>query len=137
LILRDLSSEESADAIALWRACELTVPWNDPQSDFERAIATPTSTILGGFLEDRLIATVMLGHDGHRGWVYYLAVAPDEQGHGHGRTLMLACEDWMRARNVPKLQLMVRTTNAKVIGFYEALGYKGDEVVVLSKRFTS
>ena len=130
-------TEEAAGAIALWRACELTVPWNDPQSDFDRALATPTSTVLGGFIDDVLIATVMLGYDGHRGWVYYLAVAPDKQGQGYGKTLMKACEDWMKVRGVPKLQLMVRATNSKTVGFYEGLGYSDAEVVVLGKRFTS
>jgi len=129
--------QEAAEAIALWQACELTVPWNDPQSDYDRALETPTSAVLGGFIDDALIATVMLGHDGHRGWVYYLAVAPDQQRQGYGKTLMSACENWMRARGVRKLQLMVRAANSRVIGFYERLGYKDAEVVVLGKRFTS
>jgi ribosomal protein S18 acetylase RimI-like enzyme len=133
LILRDLTAADAADAIALWRACELAVPWNDPKGDFDRAIVTPTSSILGGFVDNEMIATVMLGHDGHRGWMYYLAVSPDHQGVGHGKRLVTASQARMQERNVPKLQLMVRHTNSKVLGFYDRLGYADDNVVVLSK----
>jgi len=79
------------------------------------------------------VATVMLGHDGHRGWVYYLAVTGDCQGLGHGKAMMRAAERWMAARRVPKLQLMVRADNAGAIGFYETLGYERSDVVVLAR----
>jgi ribosomal protein S18 acetylase RimI-like enzyme len=81
-----------------------------------------------------VIATAMVGDDGHRGWVYYLAVRPHLQGRGHGHALMLACEAWLRERGCPKIQLMVRSSNERVVGFYEAIGYEHVEVLVLGRR---
>jgi ribosomal protein S18 acetylase RimI-like enzyme len=77
--------------------------------------------------------TAMVGHDGHRGWVYYLAVDPAHQGCGLGRALMTACEEWVRHRGIPKIQLMVRRTNPHVVAFYETLGYVEAEIVVLGR----
>lgn len=105
-------------------------------ADFERAVAGPASAVLGGFAGDELMATAMVGHDGHRGWVYYLAVVEHLRRSGHARSLMTLCEDWLRARNVPKLNLMVRTSNESVASFYDALGYKTDSVAVRSKRLS-
>ena len=121
-------------AVALWREVGLTRPWNDPAEDLRRAIAGPSSTVLAGTDGDTLTATAMVGHDGHRGWVYYLAVRPDRQRRGHGRAMMRACETWLSARDVPKIDLMVRTENDEVMAFYAALGYGHDDVVVMSKR---
>jgi ribosomal protein S18 acetylase RimI-like enzyme len=123
-----------ADAvIALWEACGLTRPWNDPALDFRRAIEGPTSAVLvlrGG---DALAGSVMVGCDGHRGWIYYLAVAPARRREGLGRELMEAAEAWLREHGAPKLQLMVRTTNAEALGFYEALGMERQDVVTLGR----
>jgi ribosomal protein S18 acetylase RimI-like enzyme len=110
------------------------VPWNNPRADLERALDGPSSTVLGGTLDGSLVATAIVGHDGHRGWVYYLAVAPGARGQGYGRAMMGACERWLADRGVPKLNLMVRVGNEPVLGFYEALGYGRDEVVVMSRR---
>ncbi|WP_395614385.1 GNAT family acetyltransferase [Allosphingosinicella sp.] len=118
---------------ALWEACGLTRPWNDPTSDARLAIEGATSAILGLRDGDALIASVMVGFDGHRGWVYYLAVAPDRRREGLGRQLMDAAEAWLRARGVPKLQLMVRASNEEALGFYEALGLERQEVVTLGR----
>ena len=78
----------------------------------------------------------MVGHDGHRGWIYYLAVRSDLRRSGLGRELMQASERWLQERGVPKVNLMVRTTNTAVVAFYEALGYEDGEVVVLGKFLT-
>ena len=118
---------------ALWEACGLTRPWNDPTSDATLAIEGATSAILGLRDGDALIASVMVGFDGHRGWVYYLAVAPARRREGLGRLLMTAAEAWLRARGAPKLQLMVRSNNAEALGFYEALGLERQEVVTLGR----
>ena len=112
----------------------LTRPWNDPRDDARRALYGATSTILAGFDAGALIATAMVGHDGHRGWVYYVAVRADMQGRGYGREIMLACEAWLIRRAVPKLNLMVRGDNVAARGFYEALDYDRDDVLVLSRR---
>jgi ribosomal protein S18 acetylase RimI-like enzyme len=120
--------------IATWEAAGLTRPWNDPVLDFDRALAGATSTILVGVDDSTVIATAMVGEDGHRGWVYYLAVREDARGRGLGREMMAAVEDWLRAAGAVKVQLMVRESNAGVIGFYEALGYTDDQVRVLGRR---
>lgn len=133
----EIRTADAADrdaVIATWEACGLTRPWNDPVLDFERALAGPTSTVLVGVEDGRLIAAAMAGDDGHRGWVYYVAVRPDAQGRGHGMAIMRAAEDWLRGRGVPKVQLMVRNTNTGVVGFYETLGYEDVPVRVLARR---
>ena len=118
---------------ALWEACGLTRPWNDPQRDARLAIEGATSAVLGLRDGDALIASVMVGFDGHRGWVYYLAVAPERRREGLGRRLMAAAAAWLRDRGAPKLQLMVRTSNEEALGFYEALGLERQEVVTLGR----
>ena len=137
LTIRDLGVSEIDAAIALWAECGLTRPWNDPRSDAERALAGATSTILAGWTGERLAATVMVGADGHRGWVYYLGVAPDCQRRGFGRAMMRAAEQWIAKAGMPKLQLMVRADNAAVVRFYEALGYHIEDRTILSRRFES
>ncbi len=126
-------------AVALWHETGLTRSWNDPDDDLRRAIDGPSSTVLAALDAaddgaDRLLGTVMVGHDGHRGWVYYLAVAPDARRRGLGPELMRAGEDWLRAHDIPKVQLMVRRQNAAVSAFYEALGYAYSDVVVMGRR---
>lgn len=122
-------------AIRLWQDSGLTRPWNEPESDLRRAAGGGSSCVLAAIGEDDgLLATAMVGHDGHRGWVYYLAVDPAQRGHGLGRQMMEACEDWVRSRGIPKIQLMVRATNRVTTGFYEHLGYADSEVVVLGRR---
>ncbi len=119
--------------VALWHAAGLTQPWNDPDADFGRAVAGSASTILLLREGATLLGTVMVGEDGHRGWVYYLAVAEAARGQGHGRALMAAAESWLRARGCPKLQLMVREGNDAAIGFYRALGLEPQPVVTLGR----
>jgi ribosomal protein S18 acetylase RimI-like enzyme len=93
-----------------------------------------SSTILAGAIGQELVATAMVGHDGHRGWVYYLAVRPDRQGGGLGARMVRAAEAWLGERDVPKVNLMVRETNPAVLGFYERLGYADAAVRVLGRR---
>jgi len=92
--------------------------WNDPRVDAALALRHAGSTILAARREAKLVATVMVGHDGHRGWVYYLAVAPAFRRQGVGTMLLRSAEQWCRARGVPKLQLMVRSENVEVASFY-------------------
>lgn len=120
--------------MALWRAAGLTRPWNDPGADFDLALASPASAILLARDGAAAIGAVMVGFDGHRGWVYYLASEPTRRGEGIGRALMAAAEDWLRARSCPKIQLMVRTDNAAAQGFYAALGYDVQDVVTIGRR---
>ena len=129
-----LAEEEIAETVALWERCGLTRPWNDPAADIAMALRSEHAVILAGRLEGRLIATAMVGEDGHRGALYYLAVDPAHRRLGLGRALMEAAEEWLGARGVPKLNLMVRPENRGVVAFYEALGYAVEERVVLAKR---
>ena len=122
-------------AVRLWHDCGLTRPWNDPEQDLARALLGPSSTVLACVDADGLLAgTVMVGSDGHRGWLYYLAVGPAYRGHGLGRLLVRAAERWLVERNVPKVQLMVRHGSEPVLGFYQRLGYEPAEAVVLGRR---
>jgi hypothetical protein len=132
--IEPLAPEYIDDAVALWQEAGLTRPWNDPREDLRRAVGGPGSTILALVEGETLIATAMVGHDGHRGWVYYLAVAPAVQLQGHGRAMMDACEAWLAERGVPKLNLMLRGGNTAALGFYTALGYTNDDVIVFSRR---
>ena len=122
------------EAVALWAACGLTRPWNDPRTDLDRALAGPASTVLAALDGAALVGTVMVGHDGHRGWVYYLAADPARRGEGLGRALMSAAEHWLRERDVPKVQFMMRASNAEVRGFYDRLGYVDQDCLVLGRR---
>ena len=132
--IRDLSSANIGAATSLWFEAGLTCPWNPPELDLQRALDGVTSTVLGAFDNDQLIGTVMVGHDGHRGWVYYLAVEENRRGTGLGKQLMSAAENWLREHGAVKFQLMVRSTNEAVLGFYEHLGYEDANVQVRSKR---
>jgi ribosomal protein S18 acetylase RimI-like enzyme len=133
LSIAPIADADTADVIALWRACGLTRPWNDPAADIALARRGPNSAILIGRDGDAMIATALVGHDGHRGWVYYVAVDPARRGKGFGRAIMNAAEDWLRARNIEKLQLMVRGDNTRVQAFYGSLGYLEQERVLFAK----
>ena len=131
--MREADATDAGEAIALWEACGLTRPWNDAAADFARAVAGPASAVLLRHEGDALVASVMVGCDGHRGWVYYLAVAPDLRRAGLGRAMMDAAEAWLRARGAPKIQLMVREDNEEALRFYEALGLERQKVVTLGR----
>lgn len=118
--------------LALWEACGLTRPWNPPEGDLDRALAGPSSAVLVAEDNGAIQGSVMVGDDGHRGWVYYLSVDPAARKSGLGRRLMAAAEAWLTARGVRKLELMVREANHATLGFYGALGYQREPVHVLS-----
>lgn len=134
MLIRPFAQADRAAVIALWQACGLTRPWNDPDSDISFCIARPESTILVGDDTGKVVASVMTGHDGHRGWLYYLAVDPALQKAGHGRAMVQAAEAWLAARGVPKVMLMVRPENTQVRAFYDALGYAEEPRVIFSRR---
>ncbi len=132
--IRAFASTDAAAVIALWQACGLVVPQNDPLADIERKLRVNPELFLVGELAGRVVATVMGGYEGHRGWINYLAVDPAEQGRGHGRLMMDEVESRLRAIGCPKINLQVRASNEAVIRFYESLGYGKDNVVGLGKR---
>jgi ribosomal protein S18 acetylase RimI-like enzyme len=129
-VLQDADIEA---AVTLWEKTHLTRPWNDPHADARRALSAPCSTILAAHQSGTLVGTVMVGHDGHRGWVYYLAVAPHCQHHNIGSQLMQAAEAWLRP-HVPKVMILVRRDNSAAQGFYERLGYEVSDVAVLQRN---
>lgn len=136
MIFSEIEDTEIEDVVALWQRCGLTRPWNDPRADIALARREPTSAVIVGRETGGPIqAAAMLGHDGHRGWCYYVAVDPGLRGKGHGRAVMAEIEARLIAAGVPKMQLMVRKGNAPVIGFYETLGFLEEDTVVMGKRF--
>lgn len=133
-MIAPLGPEDVDEAVALWTAAGLTRPWNDAAGDFLRAVAGPSSVVLGIRADEGLVGSALVGHDGHRGWVYYLAVAASARGCGLGRELMTTAEAWLVGRGLPKIQFMVRTDNTAVLDFYDHLGYAKQDCVVLGRR---
>ena len=123
LSIAEIGDSDVADVITLWRRAGLVREWNDPTSDIALARRDGNATVLLGRVDGAPAASVLVGHDGHRGWVYYVSVDPDHRAKGYGRAIMQAAEDWLRARGIQKLQLMVRGDNAQVQAFYESIGY--------------
>jgi ribosomal protein S18 acetylase RimI-like enzyme len=126
-------SDESA-VIELWHRCNLVVPQNEPKKDIEMKRKVQADLFFVGTVSGRIVATVMAGYDGHRGWIYYLAVDPDYQRQQIGRRMMEKAEFALKKRGCPKINLQVRTSNRAVIAFYERLGYTNDDVIGLGKR---
>lgn len=122
------------EVVALWQSAGLTRPFNNPEKDINFARNGPASDVLAGLLEGQIVASVMLGHDGHRGTVYYVAVLPEMQHRGFGRDIMRAAENWLKERGVWKLNLMIRAENEAVRSFYEELGYETEPRLVLSRK---
>jgi ribosomal protein S18 acetylase RimI-like enzyme len=122
--------------VALWSDCGLLRPWNNPYRDIERKLAHDADGLLVLQLGDRVVGSVMVGYDGHRGWVNYLAVDPEHQGAGLGRLLMDEVERHLSVLGCPKVNLQVRTANERAVSFYEHLGYATDDALSLGKRLS-
>jgi ribosomal protein S18 acetylase RimI-like enzyme len=133
LTISPIRDADVETVIALWQRCGLTRPWNDPASDIAFARRGVNATVLVGRATDAIVATAMVGHDGHRGWVYYVAVDPEQRAKDFGRSIMAAAEDWLRQQGVVKAMLMVRPDNTTVRAFYDKLGYEAQERVVFAK----
>jgi ribosomal protein S18 acetylase RimI-like enzyme len=132
--IRPFHASDEAAVIALWQACDLTRPWNDPHKDIARKLGVQPELFVVGMEGSEIIASAMFGYEGHRGWVNYLAVSPAHQRKGHASALMRWGEEALKARGCPKINLQIRSSNASVIAFYQSLGYGADEVVSLGKR---
>jgi ribosomal protein S18 acetylase RimI-like enzyme len=133
LAITEIEDADVSAVVSLWERCALTRPWNDPVADIALARKNANATILLGRENGRIVASAMVGHDGHRGWVYYVAVDPDWRGQGLGRAIMTAAEDWLRQAGIAKLQLLVRRDNARASAFYETIGYDEAQVAVFAK----
>jgi ribosomal protein S18 acetylase RimI-like enzyme len=132
-VIREVCDDDVEQVIAVWHSSGVARPWNDPIRDIALARRAPHSTILVAILGGRVVATAMVGEDGHRGWVYYVAADPEYQGFGLGRAVMDAAENWLVRRGIWKLNLLVRDDNAPAREFYEHLGYRDTRSTCLQK----
>lgn len=133
----DIRAFDEADrerVVSLWERCGLVVPWNDPHADIDRKKLVQPELFLVGEEDGAVVATAMGGYDGHRGWVFYLAVDPAQRRRGLGRRIMARLEELLRARGCPKINLEVRRTNLDVVRFYERIGYRDNDIIGLGKR---
>lgn len=132
--IRSYRSTDEPAVIDLWQRCNLVVPQNEPKKDIEMKLKVQPDLFFVGTISDRIAATVMAGYDGHRGWIYYLAVDPDHQRKQIGRRMMEKAESALLKRGCSKINLQVRITNQAVLSFYERLGFSKDDVIGLGKR---
>lgn len=132
--IRSFQAEDEEAVIELWRSCDLVRPWNDPHKDIQRKLDVRPDLFLVGIVDGRIVAAVMAGYEGHRGWLNYLAVAPTHQRRGHGKKIVEVAEGLLRAAGCPKINLQVRAANGEIIQFYRRLGYGVDDVVSMGKR---
>ena len=133
LAIEAIEDGDVAEVIALWQRCGSLRAWNDPARDIALARKETNATVLLGRNDGALVASVLVGHDGHRGWVYYVTVDPDHRFKGYGRVIMTAAETWLRAAGIAKLQLLVRRENAKAGAFYQSIGYAEAQTIVFAK----
>ncbi len=134
MIIRNFEEPDRNAVIALWQACDLTRPWNDPHQDIDRKMQYQPELFFVGIENNAIIASAMAGYDGHRGSVFYLAISPQKQGNGYGKKMMHHLENTLRAIGCPKINIAVRTTNVPVLAFYNRQGYSKDDVVIIAKR---
>ena len=132
--IRPYCKADERAVVALWRDSGLTVPWNDPAKDIARKLHVQRDLFLVGSLEERIVATVMAGYDGHRGWINYLAVAPDCRRQGFGLRMMDAAEARLRAMGCPKINLQIRRSNTQAVDFYRSIGFVEDATISMGKR---
>jgi ribosomal protein S18 acetylase RimI-like enzyme len=132
--IRTFHAADEGAAVALWDECGLTRPWNDPHKDIARKLEVQPELFLVGVVDEAVIASVMAGYEGHRGWMNYLAVAPRFRGRGYGRALVAHVERLLLERGCPKINLQVRASNPAAVAFYRRLGYAQDESISLGKR---
>jgi ribosomal protein S18 acetylase RimI-like enzyme len=132
--IRPFREADEAQVVALWRACGLTRPWNDPHKDIARKLQVQRELFLVAEEGGAIVASVMAGYEGHRGWGNYLAVDAAHRRGGLGARLMRHVEDLLLARGCPQLSPLVRTSNADVLAFYRTLGYAQDDAIPLGKR---
>lgn len=132
--IRSFAINDEQAVIDLWTNCGLVRPWNNPHLDIARKLSEQPKLFLVVEVDGKVVGSVMAGYDGHRGWIYYLAVDPDQRGNSYGRALVDAAEQLLLQRGCPKVNLMIRNGNERVQAFYRQLGYSTDEVVTMSRR---
>lgn len=134
LTIRNATAADAPRVAALWRAANLVTSYNDPSKDFDFARAKDNSDVLVGLdAQQTIVGSVMVGHDGHRGWIYYVAADPEHRNQGIGRLMVEAAEEWLKAKGVVKVMLLVRETNTQVVDFYKHLGFEAIPRVIMQK----
>ena len=134
LLIRKYKPTDEQKVIDLWSECNLVFPWNNPKRDIERKLNDSPDLFFVGELDGEIVACCMSGYDGHRGWIYYLAVKPELRNQNIGSLMIKHAEKKLESLGCPKINLMVRIGNEGVFSFYQKIGYVDDPVVVLSKR---
>jgi len=134
LLIRPFKEGDEEALVSLWNMCKLTVPWNNPYKDIARKLKVHAELFFVGYLENKLIASVMAGYDGHRGWINYFAVHPDFQARGYGKQLMDNVENGLRELGCPKINLQIREGNDKVFSYYQKLGFVEEKRINMGKR---
>ena len=134
MLVREFKISAQSDVLCLWEQCNLTRPWNDPKLDLQRKLKGQPDWLLVGVDADEIIGSVMVGYDGHRGWINYLAVRPDQQRSGVGRALMMEAERRLLGVGCPKINLQIRDDNRDAVAFYKSIGFSRDPVVSFGKR---
>jgi ribosomal protein S18 acetylase RimI-like enzyme len=127
-------SEYQEAVVDLWKRCSLVVPQNDPAEDIRKKLDFQPELFFVALLNDRVIGSIMVGYEGHRGWLNYLAVLPDFQRSGYARRLVEKAIDELRKLSCLKVNLQVRRSNISAVEFYKHLGFEEDDVVSLGKR---
>ena len=132
--IRTFEDGDEPAVVALWARCGLMRPWNDPHRDIARKCAFQRDLFLVGTIDGTVVAAVMGGYDGHRGWINYLAVDPDQRRGGLGRQLMDDVRRRLQGLGCAKINLQIRRDNLEALAFYGRLGFVEDAVVSLGLR---
>ena len=133
--VRAYTAEDLAGVDALWREVfPDDPPWNRAEVAVPAKLAVQPELFLVASDGTRIVGTVMGGYDGHRGWIYALAVAASERRQGIAASLMSAIEARLHDAGCRKINLQVRAGNEVVIDFYRRLGYDVEERVSMGKR---
>jgi len=132
--IKIFNKSDELSVITLWQKCDLIVPSNNPKLDIERKLLVDPHLFLVGEIAGFVIATVMGGYEGHRGWINYLAVHPDHRCNGYGKKLMLEIEQRLKNQGCPKINLQIRSDNSDAVSFYQKIGFLNDNVIGLGKR---
>lgn len=132
--VRSFEDSDAESVVDLWQRCALVVPWNDPVKDIQRKTEVGRELFLVGEAQGQIMASIMGGYEGHRGWINYLAVHPEHQRKGYGRQLVKTLEAQLLAKGCPKINLQIRQGNQAVQAFYESLGFSDDKAMSMGKR---
>ena len=134
--IREYQTKDELQVIELWYACGLIVPWNNPKMDIERKLKVNPELFLVGALNNKVVASVMGGYEGHRGWINYLAVLPEYRGNSYAKEIMTVVEQKFKEIGCPKINLQIRNDNEEVIKFYEKIGYYNEHMTSMGKRLS-